>query len=258
MPELIEQGAAAAPPSGGLGLSRNYRRRADVEAEIVALPAATDGTLLPALQAASAAETLVHGIRRLVKAGRHGEAEQVAQALIERVTPLVARIAAGQVLLAEDREDLVQTVLVQMWQEVYDPAPQHEFWEVHFAHMLRVACGDAAERLRRPREHERSFKRGQSEDGDPWSEEDTIADPQTGEPALLVPEALAQLDGNVRRALYLKTLGYKERSKDVGEPTISSLLRVSDRTVRNYLRTAEEILRPWLERGLLESGRVQT
>ncbi|HUS14995.1 MAG TPA: sigma-70 family RNA polymerase sigma factor [Chloroflexia bacterium] len=243
-------------PSGGYGLSRGYQRRAAVEAEIVALPAVTDPALLPALEGATALETLVHGIRRFRAAGRQAEAQVVAEWLIERAAPLVARIARGQAVRAEDREDLAQTALLQMWQEVQNSLPQHEFWEVHFAHMLRLACADAAERLRRPGEHERPFKRGTSDDGDPWNEEDTLADPRALEPAMLVPEALAQLDGNVRHALYLKTLGYKERSKDSSEPTISSLLGVSDRTVRNYLRAAEETLRPWLERWLLESGQV--
>jgi len=242
--------------TGGLGLSRSYRRRAEVESEIRGLPPAGDPGLLPALAAAQALETLVHGIRRLQTAGRLLDAERVAQWLVERASPLVSRIAGSQVVPADDRDDLAQTALIQMWQEVYNTAPQHEFWEVHFSHMLRMACADAAERLRRQRAHERPFKRGTTEAGDAWSEEDNLADPLAVEPALLVPEALAQLDGNVRRAVYLKTLGYKERSKDSGEPTISSLLGVSDRTVRNYLRAAEETLRPWLERGLLESRRV--
>ena len=243
--------------TGAYGISRSYRRKAEVEAEIRALPPAHDPALPGALEAATAYETLTHGIRRLQAAGRTQAAEQVANRLIERIAPLVARIAAGQAVLPDEREDLQQMALTQMWQEVYNPAPQHEFWEVHFAHMLRVTCADAAERLRRQRAHERPFHRGTTDDGDAWNEEDTIADPRAFEPALLAPEALAQLDGNVRRALYLKTLGFKERSKDSGEPTISSLLGVSDRTVRNYLRAAEETLRPWLQRGLLESEQVR-
>jgi DNA-directed RNA polymerase specialized sigma24 family protein len=256
VPEQIEQ-PMTTTPSGGYGLRRNYRRRADVEAEIVALPPADHAGLLGALRRAVALETLVHGIRRLLAAGRHADAEVVANLLIERAAPLITRIAYSQVVAAGDRDDLTQNALMQMWQEVCDRAPQHEFWEVHFAHMARVACLDAADRLRRQRQHERPFKRGLSDEGDPWSEEDTLPDLAAPEPALLVPEALAQLDGNVRRALYLKTLGFKERSKDTNEPTISSILGVSDRTVRNYLRAAEEILRPWLERGLLESKQVQ-
>ena len=257
MPEQIAAGSAPPIPTAGYGLSRNYRRRADVEAEIVGLPPADHAGLTAALRAARAPETLVHGIRRLNRAGRTAEAQAMADLLVERVAPLVARIAYAQAVPAGDREDLAQMALTQMWQEVYDSAPQHEFWEVHFAHMVRLSCGEAAERLRRQRRHERPFKRAVSDEGDAWSEEDSLADPQALEPVLLLPEALAQLEGNVRRALYLKSLGYKERSKDAGEPTISSLLGVSDRTVRNYLRAAEAILRPWLERGLLESEQVQ-
>jgi RNA polymerase sigma factor (sigma-70 family) len=258
VPEPIEQSVTTTiTPPGGYGLRRSYQRRAEVEAEIVALPPADHAGLPAALRHAAALETLVHGIRRLLAAGRGAEAQTVADVLIERAAPLVTRIAYSQVVAVSDHDDLVQNALVQMWQEVFNLGPQHEFWEVHFAHMVRMACLDAADRLRRQRAHERPFKRGVSAEGDPWSEEDTLPDPEALEPVLDVPEAMAQLDGNIRRALYLKVLGFKERSKDKNEPTISSILGVSDRTVRNYLRAAEEILRPWLERGLLESKKVQ-
>ncbi len=252
MTEQIEETA----PAGAYGLERSYRRRANVEAEIRALPA-DPGALPGALAQAAACETVVHGIRRLVRAGRDGAVQDACALLIARCTPLLAAIARSQPVAPGEHEDLVQAATLQMWQEVCDLAAQHEFWEVHFNYMLRIACRDAAERLRRQRRHERPFRRRETDDGELWDEADTLVDPTAGEPALIVPEALAQLDGNVRRAFWLKTQGYKERSKDASEPTISSLLGVSDRTVRNYLRSAEEILRPWIEQGRLESEQMQ-
>jgi len=245
---------AQMPAAGGYGLTRSYRRRPDVEAEIVALPA-DPSSLLRALRNAKAYETLVHGIRRLCADGRNHDAEVVADRLIDRATPLIARVAKSISVSADEREDVIQEATIRMWKEVGDASPQHEFWEVHFERMVRLACKDAADPLYRARKHERPFMRGTSTEGDTWDEEETLADPQALEPALLVPEALAQLGGNERRAMYLKTLGYKERSKDSAEPTISSILRVSDRTVRNYLRAGEAALRDWLDDERSESER---
>src|SRR4051812_20807008 len=92
VPEQMEQ-QTTTPPSGGYGLHRSYRRRAEVEAEIVALPPPDHAGLPAALRRAAAFETLVHGIRRLLAAGRLAEAEAAANLLIERAAPLLARIA---------------------------------------------------------------------------------------------------------------------------------------------------------------------
>jgi RNA polymerase sigma factor (sigma-70 family) len=254
LPESLE--VVSQPTPGALGLTRDYRRRPAVETEIRALPAA-GATLVAALRTAVAPETLVHGIRRLRTAGEAAAADTVMSLLIERISGLVAAVAYSQAVLPEDREDIVQATFIQVWNEITDTRPQFEFWEVHFNHMVRLACADAAERLRQARRHERPFRTATNDDGDTWSEESTLADPEAIEGSALVAEALAQLDGPVRRAFYLKMQGFKEKSKDTSEPTISTILGVSDRSVRNYLRAAELTLQSWWNRGLLESGQVQ-
>jgi DNA-directed RNA polymerase specialized sigma24 family protein len=115
--------------------------------------------------------------------------------------------------------------------------------------MVRLACSDAADDIRRQRAHERPFVRGEDDEGEAWDEEAGLADPVEMDTGLLVPEALAQLRGDVRRAVYLKLQGFQEKSTDPAEPTISSLLGVSDRTVRTYLRKGEAVLRQWLASG---------
>jgi RNA polymerase sigma factor (sigma-70 family) len=233
-----------------LGLTRAYRRRPEVEAEIRALPDPGDPTFRAAAEAAQASETLVYAIRALVRTGREAAANSLADALIQRAAPLVARLARNQFLRSPaDQEDLMQMTAVQMWQEVFDTRGTQEFWEVHFKWMVSISCSEAADRLRAQRAHERPFARGVTSEGDTWSEEDTLADPHEPETRFFLNEALAQLDDNVRRAVYLKFQGFKEASKDPTEITISRLLGVSDRTVRTYLRTGERLLREWMEAG---------
>lgn len=237
-------------PTEALGLTRAYRRRPDVEAEIRALPAPTDRAFGKAVAAAQAAETVVYAIRARVRAGDVAGANALADELVRRAAPLIARLARGQFFRSPaDQEDLAQMAAVQMWQEVFDTRGTQEFWEVHFKWMVSITCSEAADRLRAQRAHERPFARGVTADGDTWREEDTLADPQDVDTRFFLNEALAELDPNIRRAVYLKFQGFKEASKEPTEITISRLLGVSDRTVRTYLRTGERLLREWMEAG---------
>ncbi len=248
---MQDTGLTVEPQAGpALGLTRAYQRRPDVEAEIRALPAPASPAFGGAAQAAQAPETVVYAIRALLRAGDRARADALAEGLIDRAAPYLARAARSQFPRSEaDQDDLMQMATVQMWREVFDTGSRQEFWEVFFRRMVVLTCSDAADRLRAQRAHERPFRRGVSDEGDNWSEEDMLADPHEVGTDLFLPEALAQLDGDVRRAVYLKLLGFKEGSKDAGEQTISRLLGVSDRTIRTYLRRGEQTIREWIAAG---------
>jgi DNA-directed RNA polymerase specialized sigma24 family protein len=249
-------GNGPAGESPAIGLTRDYKRLPAVEAEIAALAEVADTGLRAAAAAAKAPETLVHAIRRLKRAGDERGARELAGLLVERAQALVARAAAGQFPSSpDDRADVVQMASVQLWQEVLDTSPGQEFWEVHFHRMVVLACSDAADAIRKQRERERQFDRGEDDEGEPFDEEANVPDPEPMDTDLFVPEALGRLEGDVRRAAYLRTLGYKERSKNPNEPTIAKLLGVSDRTVRTYLGQAKEILGPWRAAGDAQADR---
>ena len=246
----MQDTGAGGEAAAALGLTRSYRRRPDVEAEIRALPAPGAPGFVRAAQAVQAPESLVFAIRGLVRAGDPAQANVLADELVRRAAPAIARAARGQFPRSTaDQDDLMQMASVQMWQEVFDTRGSQEFWEVFFLRMVVLVCSDAADRLRAQRAHERPFAQGQSDSGDMWHEEDTLADSPDFDSGLFVHDALEQLDGDVRRAFYLKLQGFKEGSKDPDEVTISRLLGVSDRTVRTYLRTGERRLREWLAAG---------
>ena len=61
--------------------------------------------------------------------------------------------------------------------------------------------------------------------------------------------ALATLPEMERQAFILKLHGWKTHSQDPTEQTISTMLRRTDRQIRNYLRQAEERLRAWVKEG---------
>jgi DNA-directed RNA polymerase specialized sigma24 family protein len=248
---MRDTGLTVEPPAGpALGLTRAYRRRPEVEAEIRALPDPAAPAFLAAAAGAQAPETVVYAIRCLLRAGQRSRADALAEGLIDRAAPYLARAARAQFPRSEaDQDDLMQMATVQMWREVFDTGSRQEFWEVFFRRMVVLTCSDAADRLRGQRAHERPFRRGVSDEGDTWNEEDMLADPHEADLGLFLPEALAQLDGDVRRAVYLKLQGFKEGSKDSDEVTISRLLGVSDRTVRTYLRRGEQTIRDWMAAG---------
>jgi len=227
---------------------RHYERLPEVEAEISALPTGAGIEFRVAVAQACAPETVVHGIRRLRRAGDNEGTNTLLDVLVELATPLLERAARRQFPHSEDdRQEAMQRAAVQLWQEVIDTSPKEAFWEVNFKRMVVLACSDAARSIRDQRKKERPFRR--SDDGT-YDEELLHPDPafvDRDDHAFLDEvvwgEAFAQLHGNVRRAVYLKARGLKIESQNPNEPTIASVLGVTGRTVRNYLREGEEILR---------------
>ena len=232
----------------GIGLTRAYRRLPAVEAEIATLPAPSASGFRAEAESAKAPETLVHAVRQLLRTGNANEARLLAEVLAERAAPIFTRAAGNRLFSGQsaDIDDVAQRGLERFWQAIHDLSPQQEFWEVNFQAMVVRVCKDAARAYRARYQNERQFARGSDDDGQAWDEESNLADPQPLDDSLLVPEALDQLEGNVRRVVYLDSQGFKAASKNPGEITISRLLGISDRTVRTYLREGEATLRAWL------------
>lgn len=243
MPEINET-----PHSAGNRHMR-YERPPEVETEIALLPAGTGSDFCTAVAGAEALETIVHGIRRLVRAGVADDAGVLTDVLIDRAAPILERIARRHFRDSpEDQKDARQEAAEQIIREIADTSPKEEFWEVNFISMVSRACSDAADRIRRQRERERPFRRIEEID---WDEERNYPDTTfTGDEFdpfhrdLIISEALTVLDGNVRRAAYLRLHGMKEESK-TDEPTIARVLGVSGRMVRTYLKQAEDRLTEW-------------
>ena len=89
---------------------------------------------------------------------------------------------------------------------------------------------------------------GESEDGEEREALfSRIADTAPGPETLMQHQgAVARLTDNERMAVYLKFIeGLPEESDDPERVTVSKLLGVTGRSVRNYLRRAEAKLREW-------------
>ena len=235
--DLSEQPKTDAPEN-----PRGYTRRPEVEAEIRALPAVANAGFAEAALAGRFEETLVFAMRALVRSGNRAATEPLLERLLECAERRVAEHLNRLLRSWEDREDAARTVAARLWEEVFDLSPQKSFWDINFTWKLKKCCIDAVQPHYRQRANERQFKRSETSDDRYPDEAASLPDPVEIDADLYVPEWLMQLEGVVRQAAVLKYHGYQEKSNDPTEDTISSLLGVTDRSVRNYLKKAREIL----------------
>lgn len=216
-PELaqqMEEARAAVESDGG----DSVRRRAD-------LRWGDDGYVF--------SETIVYLIRCCLIRGDHGRADRFAEALLSRVGPRVGarlrRVAPG--LVGRLADDVVQEVVVALWPEIANPAA--EFLETNFEHVLSLRTIDAVRRL--------TVERATTvePDGDDPAWEPPVED--LGLQAIDDLDALARLiarapSSRAQMVCWYLALGLPVEDKAHPERSISGLLGVTSRTVRNDLQ----------------------
>ena len=77
-----------APGHTAVGLTRNYRRHDEVEAEIAALPEVGSAEFCAAVEQARHLETLIYAVRQLKRLGQDAQALTVLDRLLERAIPI--------------------------------------------------------------------------------------------------------------------------------------------------------------------------
>lgn len=223
-----------------------YRRERSVEIELSELRGLTTRSLVARVESKGDAtlsnEALVSVTRALLRSSQQEQARRVLQMLAVRVTGHALRhLDVWGVRVKEAREDLHQEMVRMMCECVFSLETDQEFWECRF-----WTCFD-----RRARTILRNALRaGQSE-----ASLDDLADTSPGilkdtrlsvEQKTQVSIALQKIPEPYRTAFYLRHYGgYSEESGDPDEITISRILNVGGRTVRNYLRHAETYLSEW-------------
>lgn len=192
-------------------------------------------------------ETLVYLLREHDRQGDPDPAWQLAEILVGRVAGHVARKLARWRFRPEDIAECAQDLFGELRTALFDHGPAGEFWEVRFWVCLDRRLWNLAEKQQAMRDSELRLDERDEGGEDPLAQ---IADTAPG-PEIRAEwrEALTLLTENERLALYLRTVeGLPEESEDPDRPSIARVLGVTGRTVRNYLRRAEDKLRRW-ERG---------
>lgn len=191
-------------------------------------------------------EAYVAVARTLLRSGADGDGWRVIELLAQRTTGRTLRhLAVWGLVGTRHQEDLAREITRVTIECVISTSARDEFWECRF-----WTCFD-----RRARTILRDFRCGRTDEAswDEWTEiegrEPIVRTHRASSidwtDSLAARSALARLPEPMRTAFYLKHYAdYKEESR-TAEPTIASTLRVSGRSVRKYLRRAEQLLDEW-------------
>ena len=230
-----------------------YHREPSVEAEIRGLcalkPRMRQASLVRGGEGRVKEETLVWAIRECVREGDTETAWKLAELLTERVSGHISRQLGKWRLGAEDAEDCTRDLFARLFDALFDIEPSGEFWEVRFWVCLDRRLWNLVERRQGALDvqlREAEAPEG-SESGETESLLARLTDPNPGPEALAErASALAVLTETERLAVYMKYVeGLPEESDDPERVTAARILGVTGRSVRNYLRRAEEKLKLW-------------
>jgi RNA polymerase sigma factor (sigma-70 family) len=229
-------------------LKRKYYRESAVVAEIQALLGVGEREQVRLFQQTRvghtgdpAAETLVYFLRDALLRGDEHAAGVIMEALARRVIPTARKFLGHSFGLTTDQRDqIIETLFGELYHAWLSLEPEDEFWEVRFGVCLKMKLIAVVKRYRRPYQMEQSALQTRA-DGDEYDLTENLEDPRAinAELRLLVADALRHLEEPVRTAFYLY------HREEWTEERIAAHLDVTDRTVRNYLRRAEQRLAEW-------------
>lgn len=196
-------------------------------------------------------ETLVYLLREYAARGDEDQAWRLAERLVERVSGHIARQLAKWRLPVEDADDVTRDLFAILFEALFSREAAAEFWEVRFWVCLDRRLWNLVEKRQAAldsRAAELSLEATGGEEGE--ARVNRVPDRAPGPEALAqYGEAIGQLAERERLAVYLKYIeGLPEESEDPERQTIAKILGVTGRSVRNYLRRAEQKLREWNEK----------
>ena len=194
-------------------------------------------------------ETLVYCLRCCRCQQQQRQADRLGEILFGRLGPRIGATLRNKAasLTREQRDDIVQETLALLWPVIEDPS--QEFAEAAFERVRFNHTIDALRRLTVGRTmHVESLSEPYAKD----EEHDvTLADTLGhDDPALANVEQEIDLlrllaclpDPRIRRAVHYRALGLPVEDAEHPMRSISGLLGVTPRTIRNYFKTAAQVL----------------
>ncbi len=226
-----------------------YERRPDTELQIAEVVARGREKLVERVSNGGSDpklldETLIYLIR---EAWRTND-EQMVQMLFAELDGRLIRFFS---LLRDEEnrldEDMIQTVKMRLWQKLSDSeGNMADFAEVQFGRFIKFLKWEVAKReyARRAENAEHlEYETGDDEGSGMQSIENygAAADPRPSPVELLeFKEAFAELNETQRKIAALLKEGWPIESKDPNEITISKVLNVTSRTIRNRIAEIRE------------------
>jgi RNA polymerase sigma factor (sigma-70 family) len=206
-------------------------------------------------------EALVYFIRQAFRLGQKQTVDLVMRELYERCKQFFRKNIRE--FFEKDREDVTQDIMEKIAKDIFDPGDEADFAEHSFWLYLQNKTRDMCDK------HRRKLKRLSLTLDTGWekSGEEKNATPLDGlgderrlpDEALLfkedwaektrrIEQALAQLPPKLRHVYILsRGLDAKNESKHENKMTLSRFFGVSEKTIRTWLKEADQILASFLE-----------
>lgn len=229
-------------------LNRDYFRERAVIAEIRSLQAAGEIAQRRKFEESKrqgaydiSPEALVYFLREYYHRGDDRVAGDIMEALARRVIPSARKILFHSHGLTTDQKDqIIEALFAELYQAWLSLGPEDEFWEVRFSVCLKMKLIAVVKKNRRPFQAEHGITMTGS-DGEEYDLTENIVDRRapSAEQRALIADALGFLEEPIRTAFYLY------HREEWTEERIASHMSVTDRTIRNYLRRAEQKLAEW-------------
>ncbi len=227
-------------------LTRDYTREPQVVAQILTMQGLEDSEFWRRVSLENHLdpdcpfpESLVCWIREFMDRGDSRRAWDVVTALERRVARIVDRGLTRVYDLRQDQiEDLTLDLITNLYHEWLSLEPPHEFWEIRFIFCLKRKLISHVRRFIRDRDIEVDLAGGIQSAADAEDPLSRLSDQRSidTENAAIANVALDQLGYPLNRAFFLYHYG------ELTQEQIAKVLGVTERTVRNWLRKAEDLL----------------
>lgn len=191
-------------------------------------------------------EALVYLLRQSRRAGDNFLTEALAKALLGRCAVYIQN---KMVSLGSDQEDGYRQVVTDLFERIFLEQAKDDYMQVRFWGYLKCLVVTRYRRCREERDRSRrntsldarSGTEAEPEDGAGTPEEDFI-DRETLE---VFREGLLRLPDALQEVVILLLEEYPIESKDPSVLTVSTMVRVTPRTIRNWLKEIRKILGPY-------------
>ncbi|MEP6756691.1 MAG: sigma-70 family RNA polymerase sigma factor [Chthonomonadales bacterium] len=186
-------------------------------------------------------EAMVYFVRHFVCLTDNASAWRVIEAIVQRSTRSITKKLYSTVPNKDNVEDLSDELITRLYSEWLSVDAKHEFWEIRFWVCMDKAILDVLRRYRRVRDAENGMPAPTEDfsESDQWA---AIPDKSATMPfeRAAIRSALANLPEKEAQVIFLY------RIEKWSEEKIAELMNVTTRTIRNYLRRAEDHLRALL------------
>lgn len=235
---------------------RGYKRLEAIEKQIAEASALDAKALLARAQCRDetapdylSPEALVYFVRRADADDNMKLRDGLLRELLERCTPFLLGRFRG--FDEAKREELQQEVLVKVVEDILARDDRADFMEVRFWSYLKRRSIDACRSVFKDSENTESLDSSYSGEGESEGRTklESLADTRLGQDELaMVSEGLAKLPAKLRQIFVLRhavgmAIGSDNPDDDPpGKPTLARQFGCTGRTIRNWLKEADEKL----------------